>query len=153
MQGINVCLATPYLVFFDGLCANALAAAVFDFALVRPSLRTADAAEAARFDVCLLFFIALSSLYLFSIKKIMLDKTNIPRQNINGVYSSLEYWVLLRQDLFYWYLYYTSIVFKSKYVFLPFYNLCIFLHLLKTKKERAHEKYNSSPIHLKSKST
>lgn len=87
MQGINVRLATPYLVFFDALCANALAAAVLDFALVRPSLRTADAAEAARFDVCLLFFIARSSLIYYSIRKIMLDKTSIPRQNIFGVYS------------------------------------------------------------------
>lgn len=56
-----ICLATPYFVFFDALCANALPAAVLDFALVRPSLRTADAAEAARFEVCLLFFIEFSS--------------------------------------------------------------------------------------------
>lgn len=61
MQGINECLASPYLVFLDALCANALPAAVLDFALVRPSLRTADAAEAARFEVCLLFFITISS--------------------------------------------------------------------------------------------
>ena len=58
MQGINDMPCPPYLVFFEALCASALAAAVLDFALVRPSLRTADAAEAARFDVCLLFFIA-----------------------------------------------------------------------------------------------
>ena len=77
----------PYLVFFDAFCANALAAAVLDFALVRPSLRTLDAAEAARFDVCLLFFIAQSSFFHHSIRKIMLDKTSTPRQNIFGVYS------------------------------------------------------------------
>lgn len=44
-------------VFLDGRCANALPAAVFDFALVLPSRSTADAALAALADVCFEFFI------------------------------------------------------------------------------------------------
>ena len=46
-----------YFVFLDGLCANALPAAVLDFALVRPSRKTSDAAEAALAEVSLLFCI------------------------------------------------------------------------------------------------
>lgn len=82
-----ICLVTPYFVFFDGLCANALPATVLDFALVRPSLSTAEAAEAACFDVCLLFFIACPPSINYSIQKILLDKPRIPRQNIFGSYS------------------------------------------------------------------
>lgn len=49
--------AFTYFVFLDGRCANALPAAVFDFALVLPSRSTADAALAALADVCFEFFI------------------------------------------------------------------------------------------------
>ncbi len=38
----------------DGLCANALAAAIFDVLLVRPSRSTLDAADAAASDVTFL---------------------------------------------------------------------------------------------------
>ena len=41
-----------YFVFLDGVCANALAAAVLEALLVRPSRKTFDAALAARLEVC-----------------------------------------------------------------------------------------------------
>ena len=44
-----------YLVFLEGVWESALPAAILEFLPVRPSRRTFDAAEAALFDVCLLF--------------------------------------------------------------------------------------------------
>jgi hypothetical protein len=60
-------LAQPlenYLVFRDGVCDNADAAAVFDFELVRLSRSTAEAAEAALRDVCFECFAILYTSYL-----------------------------------------------------------------------------------------
>ncbi|MCB6475562.1 hypothetical protein LI171_04830 [Emergencia timonensis] len=53
---ITPCSTESYLVFLDGVCASALAAAVFEVLLVRPSLNTLDAAVAAFLEVCLEFF-------------------------------------------------------------------------------------------------
>ena len=49
------CSAGNYLVFFDAVCANALAAAVLEALLVRPSLRTLDATLATFLEVCFEF--------------------------------------------------------------------------------------------------
>lgn len=84
-----------YFVFLDGLCANALPAAVLDFALVRPSRKTSDAAEAALAEVSLLFCI-FQSPFLYSIKKVILDKTRFLRQNIDGFrISNADTWGLV----------------------------------------------------------
>lgn len=56
-QDVNLAqLQENYLVFLEALCDNADPAAVFDLELVRLSRSTADAADAARFEVCLEFF-------------------------------------------------------------------------------------------------
>lgn len=59
MQGVTfyTLYSIPYFVFLDARCDKALAAAVFDFVLVRPSRNTAEAADAALLDVCFEFFI------------------------------------------------------------------------------------------------
>jgi hypothetical protein len=44
-----------YLVFLDGVCESALPAAVLDALLVRPSLKTFEAADAAFAEVCFEF--------------------------------------------------------------------------------------------------
>ena len=83
MQGIvplHLALVPFYFVFLDALCDKALPAAVFDFALVRPSRSTAEAADAARFDVCFEFFIN-HYLLLTLLNKESLDKLPIPHQN------------------------------------------------------------------------
>lgn len=49
------CLKQNYF-FRDGVCANALAAAVFEALPERGFRKTLDAAEAAFLEVCLLFF-------------------------------------------------------------------------------------------------
>lgn len=49
-------LLGDYLVFLEGVCDSAEPAAVFEALLVLPSRRTREAAEAARFEVCLVFF-------------------------------------------------------------------------------------------------
>ena len=49
----SVCIIPIYLFFFDIVCANALAATDFVFALVLPSRKMEDALLATDFEVCL----------------------------------------------------------------------------------------------------
>ncbi len=83
-----------YLVFFDGVCDKAEPAAVLDFALVRLSRSTEEAADAARFEVCFVFLAINITSNLFIVMDESPFRKQLYTQTYNNQYEKTLYIVL-----------------------------------------------------------